>query len=155
MVDQFFYTRSQVWILSKPNKTWLITKEKHLSSATTLFANTGVQITSEGRPYLGVVSWISPLLLRRGLIHETNGSAPSFFRRGLIHETNLGAALGTEEFVTSHVQDKVGMWSKVLKANCGRRNTTTCCSCCFHSRSPTNGRISHAPSKTLETFSNH
>ena len=77
MVDQFFYTRSQVWILSKPNKTWLITKEKHLSSATTLFANTGVQVTSEGRPY-------------------------------------LGAALGTEEFVTSHVQDKVGMWSKVL-----------------------------------------
>ncbi|XP_064400133.1 uncharacterized protein LOC135346443 [Halichondria panicea] len=60
-----------------PQKTWLVTKEKHLSSATTLFANTGVQVTSEGRPY-------------------------------------LGAALGTEEFVTSHVQDKVGMWSKVL-----------------------------------------
>ncbi len=59
-------------------KTCLVTKEKNLSTATTLFANTGVQITSEGRPY-------------------------------------LGAAIGTEEFVTSHVQNKVGIWSKVLE----------------------------------------
>jgi len=34
-------------------KTWLVTKEEHISTATALFANTGVQVTSEGRPYLG------------------------------------------------------------------------------------------------------
>ena len=33
-------------------KTWLITKEKHLTTATASFANTGVQVTAEGRPYL-------------------------------------------------------------------------------------------------------
>ena len=34
-------------------KTWLVTKEEHLTTATTQFANEGVNITSEGRPYLG------------------------------------------------------------------------------------------------------
>ena len=34
-------------------KTWVVTKEKHLTTATALFANTGVKVTSEGRPYLG------------------------------------------------------------------------------------------------------
>ena len=42
-----------------------------------VFANTGVQVTSEGRP-------------------------------------NLGAAIGTNEFVISHVQDKVTNWTKEL-----------------------------------------
>lgn len=58
-------------------KTWLVTKEKHLATATASFADTGVQVTSEGRPY-------------------------------------LGAAFGTEEFVTSHVKDKVAKWTKEL-----------------------------------------
>ena len=40
-------------------------------------ANTGVQVTSEGRPY-------------------------------------LGAAIGSNEFVISHVQDKVTNWTKEL-----------------------------------------
>ena len=34
-------------------KTWLVTKEKYLATATAFFANTGVQVASEGRPYLG------------------------------------------------------------------------------------------------------
>ena len=34
-------------------KTWLVTKEAHFSTASALFANTGVQVTTEGRPYLG------------------------------------------------------------------------------------------------------
>ena len=42
-----------------------------------VFANTGVQVTSEGRPY-------------------------------------LGAAIGTNEFVISHVQNKVTNWTKEL-----------------------------------------
>ena len=36
-----------------PTKSWLITKPEHLSSANTSFADSGVQITSDGRPYLG------------------------------------------------------------------------------------------------------
>ena len=38
---------------SNTNKTWLVTKEKHLAAATASFADTDVQITSEGRLYLG------------------------------------------------------------------------------------------------------
>ena len=39
---------------SNANKTWPVTKGKHLVAATAFFADTGVQITSESRPYLGV-----------------------------------------------------------------------------------------------------
>ena len=35
------------------SKTWLIVKESHLANAYAAFANTGVNITAEGRPYLG------------------------------------------------------------------------------------------------------
>ncbi len=34
-------------------KTWLVTKERHLSKAEAAFENTGVKITASGRPYLG------------------------------------------------------------------------------------------------------
>ena len=33
-------------------KTWLVTKVDQISTAKNLFANCGVQVTSEGRPYL-------------------------------------------------------------------------------------------------------
>ena len=46
-------------------------------SATAFFGNRGVQVTSEGRPY-------------------------------------LGATIGTEEFVISHVKDRVAKWTKEL-----------------------------------------
>ena len=36
-----------------PSKTWLIVKEKHLSTATQRFLNTGVNITTEGKRHLG------------------------------------------------------------------------------------------------------
>ena len=58
-------------------KTWLVTKQKHLAAATASFANTGVQVTSEGRPY-------------------------------------LGAAIGTKEYVLSHVEGKVAQWMNEL-----------------------------------------
>ncbi len=35
------------------SKTWLITKSDFISTATTLFQDTEVRITTEGRPYLG------------------------------------------------------------------------------------------------------
>ncbi len=34
-------------------KTWLVTKERHLSKAEAAFENTGVKITASDRPYLG------------------------------------------------------------------------------------------------------
>ena len=36
-----------------PTKTWLVVKEEHAAEARHEFAGTGVQITTEGRPYLG------------------------------------------------------------------------------------------------------
>ena len=36
-----------------PNKTWLVTKEKCVSAASTLFGESNVNITTEGRPVLG------------------------------------------------------------------------------------------------------
>ena len=59
-------------------KTWLITKEMHLAAATSAFADTGIKVTSEGRPY-------------------------------------LGAGIGTQEFVFSHVKTKVENWVKELE----------------------------------------
>ena len=38
---------------TNPSKTWLIVKEKHLSTATQRFLNTGVNITTEGKRHLG------------------------------------------------------------------------------------------------------
>ena len=34
-------------------KTWLVTKEEHIQLATDAFKGTGVEVTSQGRPYLG------------------------------------------------------------------------------------------------------
>lgn len=39
---------------SNPAKTWLVTKEEHYKLAVDLFSGTGIRITTEGRPYLGV-----------------------------------------------------------------------------------------------------
>ena len=36
-----------------PSKTWLIVKDNHLSMAKELFSGTGVNITTEGKQYLG------------------------------------------------------------------------------------------------------
>ena len=36
-----------------PSKTWLITKPQHSNEATSTFSDTGVNITTEGRPHLG------------------------------------------------------------------------------------------------------
>ena len=39
--------------LPNPAKTWLVTKQDHFDKATNIFAGSGVNITPEGRPYLG------------------------------------------------------------------------------------------------------
>ena len=38
---------------ANPSKTWLVTKDSHLQNAAKIFAGSGVNITPNGRPYLG------------------------------------------------------------------------------------------------------
>lgn len=53
MVESVRFTRSQVWIFANPIKILLVTKEKYLGTSNASFGNTGVQVTSEGRPRPG------------------------------------------------------------------------------------------------------
>ena len=78
-VNSLYQWWTQLALLG-PNavKTWLVTQKAHFSNASALFANTGVQVTTEGRPYLGL-------------------------------------AIGGREFTISHVQEKVGQWTKELE----------------------------------------
>ena len=64
---------------TNPSKTWLVTKQGFLASATSSFAGTVVKVTPEGRPY-------------------------------------LGAAIGSQEFVETHVKSKITSW--VSCVNC-------------------------------------
>ena len=76
MVESTGFTGSFGYF-ANATKTWLVTEEKHQTTATAFFANTGDQVTSVGRP-------------------------------------NLGAAIGNEDFVISHVKDRVVKWMKEL-----------------------------------------
>ena len=38
-----------------PSKTWVVTKQRHFDKASNTFAGSGVNVTLDGRPYLGVV----------------------------------------------------------------------------------------------------
>ena len=40
---------------SNPSKTWLMTKQGHFDKASNTFAGSGVNVTLDGRPYLGAV----------------------------------------------------------------------------------------------------
>ena len=40
-------------VFPNASKTWLVTKEGHHNDAVSIFANTGVSITPNGRPSLG------------------------------------------------------------------------------------------------------
>ena len=59
MVGQVGRKRAKIRLYSvNPSKTWLVVKESHLNSAKELFKDTGVQVTTEGKVYLG--SFIGP-----------------------------------------------------------------------------------------------
>ena len=60
------------------SKTWLVIKKEFRAEADSLFGDTGVKITSEGRPH-------------------------------------LGAPLGSPDYVSQYVSEKVQQWSKELK----------------------------------------
>ena len=40
---------------ANPSKTWLVTKDSFFKEASAIFANSGVNITPDGSPYLGEV----------------------------------------------------------------------------------------------------
>ena len=51
------YSWTKVWLyFPNASKTWLklVTKENSFSAAQAVFADTNIQVTSEGRPYLGI-----------------------------------------------------------------------------------------------------
>ena len=48
--------------LVNASKTWLITKENHLSKAKEIFQDSGVKITSKGRPYVGAAIGMALLI---------------------------------------------------------------------------------------------
>ena len=44
---------AQHLVISQTSKTWIVIKPEHLGEATRVFADTDINITPEGRPYLG------------------------------------------------------------------------------------------------------
>ena len=51
--DRLITVGSQFGYFANPHKTWLVTKHQFLHNAENIFADSGVNITSHGRPYLG------------------------------------------------------------------------------------------------------
>ena len=51
--DQLVQCGHEYGYHANANKTWLMVKEEHLTQAKTLFADSGVQITADGRRHLG------------------------------------------------------------------------------------------------------
>ena len=60
-----------------PTKTWVVVKQEHEQEASRVFADSGINITTKGRPY-------------------------------------IGAAVGTEEYVTEYVSSKVSEWKSSI-----------------------------------------
>ena len=81
------------------NKTWLVSKEECLLTAAAVFADTGVKVTSEGRPYLGtalgteeyiqmfvrdkVLQWIGELEQLATIAHSQPHAAYTAFTHGM------------------------------------------------------------------------
>ena len=53
MVEKIKYFGPLLGYYPKMSKSWLVVKEEMLSEAETLFDGTGINITTEGRKYLG------------------------------------------------------------------------------------------------------
>ena len=84
------------------SKTWLVTKETHHEIATNIFAGSGVNITSSGRPYLGaaigseqfveehvkskVGSWLSNITLLSEIAKSQPQAAFSALTHGLLNK---------------------------------------------------------------------
>ena len=84
---------------ANPSKTWLVTKDQHTQNAAKIFAGSGVNITSNGRPYLGtalgssgfieehlrskVREWTSSITL--GPLSEIARSQPHAAYSALVH----------------------------------------------------------------------
>lgn len=83
-------------------KTWLVVKEQHLSKANELFTGTEVQITTQGRPYLGaplgsevfvkefvsmkVKDWCDQLLKLTNIAATQPHATYTAFVRGFVHK---------------------------------------------------------------------
>ena len=100
-----------------PSKTWLVLKPEHLPEATTIFQDTGVNLTCDGRPYLGtplgssvysadftsskVASWTAELALLADAAAQQPHAAVSAFLHGLRHRWSY--YLRTTECLPEHL----------------------------------------------------
>ena len=85
---------------ANPTKTWLVTKEEYLDKANNIFADSGVNVTSNGRPYLGapigseqfiedftkskVESWMSKITLLSEIAKSQPHAAFAALTHGLL-----------------------------------------------------------------------
>ncbi len=93
----------------KPEKTVLVVKKQHLSEATRLFQNSGVQLTTEGHRHLGAVigtddfkqkyvnekicKWVDDLKQLSEIAVEEPQIAYAAFTKGISHRCHLSNAL--------------------------------------------------------------
>ena len=91
--------------LASADKTWLVVKEQYLNKAKDIFKDYNINITSEGRPYLGppwgnenftnsyvsnmVTEWINELQVLCKIGKTQPHAAYSAFTHGLVHKFNF------------------------------------------------------------------
>ena len=97
-------------------KTWLVTKDSCLSSATAAFAGTNVNITSSGRPYLG-----APL--------GSSEYSIQFSHDKVEHWSNELKTLS--EIATTQPHAALASYPGSFRGEPGYE--ATCCLCCLHS----------------------
>ena len=84
------------------SKTWLVTKEVHLTKASEIFQDTNINITTHGRPHLGaplgskdfinqfvsekVTNWKEELMLLAEIAKSQPHAAYAAFTHGYVHK---------------------------------------------------------------------
>ena len=126
---------------ANPSKTWLITKDQFLHNAATVFAGSGVNITSHGRPYLGALlgspefieeyfsskvgEWASSIAIPREIAVSQPHAAYSALTHGL---SSTWPYLSKVISNISHILNPldVALKAKLLPALTGRPNNQEC-----------------------------
>ena len=103
-------------------KTWLITKEQHLSQAKELFQDSEINITSQGRPYLGtslgseefcdqfvkmkVMEWQEELTLLAKIATSQPHATYAAFIHGFVHKfTYLSRTIPNKDHLLQPLED--------------------------------------------------
>ena len=120
---------------TNPSKTWLLTKAEHLEKAETLFRDTGVNITTQGRPYLGapigssdyvhsfvsnkINCWIEEISVLSDIALSQPHAALAGFTHGMIHKfTYLCRTTPNIDQLLSPLEDLIR--SRLIPAVCSQ-----------------------------------